>query len=387
MLTDADRRLAARDPGVPGLAVLLDPDALTAWLRARWRGRPARDRPPPDAVTIEYLRYKPRTAMVAAVELSWPGATRSGFVKAVAPRAAPKLAKLRGAIVDDTLLLAYGDAADDRRLPGLTRLHAEPAAVRTLRYKPERRWVGVIGDRVVKVHRPPLEPATVRDHRAVQATGLPVPDLLEARPRHGLVAYRWVDGKPLDHGGLDDATRREVGVLLRRLHDCPVVPARSRPPHHLELAGAARSVAAVLPEVAETARSTQRAITATLAGLDRSVVPVHGDFSADQVIAGPAGLAVIDLDRLCADDPAVDLAGWVAAEIVAGRADPDARSAQVLGELLDGYRPADALLDRLDLLAAAALLRRAAEPFRTRLGDWPRLVAAHVERARRLAAS
>ncbi|WP_069115332.1 phosphotransferase [Jiangella alba] len=380
MLADADRLLAGRDPDVPGLAVLLDPDALTAWLGSRWD---ARDRPPPDAVTVRYLRYKPGTALVAAVELSWPGATRAGFVKAVAPGAAPKLAKLRGATVDDVRLLAYGDAADDRRLPGLARLGP---GLRTLRYKPERRWVGVAGDRVVKVHRPPLPPSVVSDHQAVRAAGLPVPELLAARLRHGLVVYRWVDGEPLDRspGGPDGAARRETGALLRRLHDCAVVPARTRPPHRLELAGAVRAVAAVLPEAAAPAVATARAITGALAGADRPVVPVHGDFSADQVIAGPDGLAVIDLDRFCADDPAADLAGWAAAEIVAGRAGPDDGAARVLGELLDGYRPAPALLDRLDPLTAAALLRRAAEPFRTRQADWPRQVAEHVRRAHRL---
>ncbi|WP_053203458.1 hypothetical protein [Jiangella muralis] len=381
MLADADRLLAARDPDVPGLAVLLDPDALTAWLRSRWA---ARDRPPPDAVAVRYLRYKPGTALVAAVELTWPGATRAGFVKAVAPSAAPKLAKLRGAIVDDVLLLAYGDAAHDRRLPALATLGT---GLRTLRYKPERRWVGVIGDRVVKVHRPPLASSVVDDHRAVRAAGLPVPELLAARPRHGLVAYRWIDGDPLDRGGLDGPARGEAGALLRRLHDCAVVPGRTRPSHRLELAGAVRAVAAVLPDAAAPAAATARTITAALAGWDPPVVPVHGDFSADQVIAGPAGLALLDLDRFCADDPAADLAGWAAAEIVAGRAAPDDRAARVLGEVLDGYRPPSALLDRLDPLTAAALLRRAAEPFRARHADWPRQVAAHVQRARRLVAS
>ncbi|WP_026874988.1 aminoglycoside phosphotransferase family protein [Jiangella gansuensis] len=388
MLTAADRELADRDGVIPGLPVLLDPDALTAWLAGHWAAGHSGDRPPPQAVVVRYVRYKPGTGMVAGVELHWPTGRRPGLVKAVASRAAPKLAKLP--LADHELLLGYADAGRDRRLPALRGLltgqAGEPV---TLRYKPERRWVGLAPGQVVKVHRPPLADTVTDQHRVLVAAGLPVPELLTVRPRAGLLTYRWVDGEPLDR--LPAAPERLVaaGELLRRLHGMDVGPGGMiTPPGPVTpsgLAGAVRAVGAVQPALRPDAQAVARIVAAVLTGSHRPRTLVHGDFSADQVVAGAEGLAVIDLDRLAVDDPATDLAGWAAAEIVAGRAATDARAVDVLGPLLDGYRPAPSMLARLDALTAAALLRRATEPFRGRLGGWPELVAEHVVRAGRLA--
>ena len=53
MLSPPNRALAARDPALPGLGLLLDPRALAAALGTQ-------------AVTLRHLRYKPGTSCTAA---------------------------------------------------------------------------------------------------------------------------------------------------------------------------------------------------------------------------------------------------------------------------------------------------------------------------------
>lgn len=90
---------------------------------------------------------------------------------------------------------------------------------------------------------------------------------------------------------------------------------------------------------------------------------VHGDFSADQVIAGRDGVCLIDLDRLRRGDPHEDLGCFAAAEL------RRTGGVRLLEELLEGYgRPVRRRA--LTTWTVHALLLRLTEPFRAASPTW-----------------
>jgi aminoglycoside phosphotransferase (APT) family kinase protein len=398
----AEQELIAHDPALPAMATVLDQAALTAFVAERWSL--AGCGPPPEQVLVRYLRYKPGTALVAGLELRGPAGTTMAAAKATAARAAPKLAKTLRAvkrsggwgIVDASASLTVHAAVADRHLPGLRRVLGGGApAVQGLRYKPERRWVGrrgpspaVVAPVLVKVHRPAAAAGAILAHRYMAAAGLAVPRLRKANARLGIVAADWVEGEPLDAHPPTPDQLGQVGELLGRLHALPLPAGLPVPDPAAGLLAAAEAVASVRPATgAHAAAAARSLLVQTETGHRRTVV--HGDFSADQVVLGPGGAVVLlDLDRLRIGDPIDDVAGWVAAEITGGRCLARARPADVAAAMLAGYQvPASVPTGRpLDLAVAAALLRRAVEPFRLRRPGWPDEVDLTVELAVQLAA-
>jgi aminoglycoside phosphotransferase (APT) family kinase protein len=125
-------------------------------------------------------------------------------------------------------------------------------------------------------------------------------------------------------------------------------------------------------------------LDALLADLDRlephnrGVVTSHGNYHAGQLLAGPTGLVVLDVDRLCLAAPAYDLASY-AAHVAFGRPGDAQVMAATLETLVEAYgtRPPG-----LDWYLATCLLRRAAVPFRFQDEHWPQAVTELVRLAR-----
>ncbi|HET6547572.1 MAG TPA: phosphotransferase, partial [Solirubrobacter sp.] len=165
------------------------------------------------------------------------------------------------------------------------------------------------------------------------------------------------------------ATARDAPPGLHRAAPATGLPSAGDPCDGL--AAAAEAVGALVPALAPRARALARRVADRLGERTGHPVPVHGDWSADQALLTSAGVVLVDLDRARLDDPAVDVAGWIAAAHVAGEApaDPaDAASALLEGHAAAGGPP---LHGRIAAPTAAALLRRAVEPFRLRDPDWP----------------
>ncbi len=99
-MRSADADLAARDPALPGLPVLLDDAALTGWLAAHGLG-PARRR---------YLRYKPGTNCLLGLDLAGDSGARSAVLTTWAPGRSRKLDRARAAAPPGAVL-----AADEER--------------------------------------------------------------------------------------------------------------------------------------------------------------------------------------------------------------------------------------------------------------------------------
>jgi len=149
----------------------------------------------------------------------------------------------------------------------------------------------------------------------------------------------------------------------------------SQPSRALVLGKAAAGIGAVVPSLAGPAQRLALQLGEQLAppAVPR---PVHGDFSADQVIVRPDGTTVlIDVDAAHLGDPADDIGSYLAAAAV-GHGSDGADMRLLLAALLEGWdrsahdERAEDLGRRVDAHIAAALLRRAAEPFRTRHLRW-----------------
>lgn len=381
----ADAALLARDPGLPGLALLLDDDALGARL-----GAPVRRR---------YLRYKPGTSCVLGLDVDG----RRCFAVAYAEQTAAKLAKSaasapRGSVlvVDEGLRVLVARPSADRDLPALARLARDPsralaramrghdltgAQVRVLAHKPQRRWVGRLdlpdgAPAVLRVHRPEDAQATLAALRVLDGVRATTPQLLGSDPRLGLVAVSWLPGTALhellDAGAATTAQLRATGAALAELHAGALDGLTLRTPaSDVEaVRRAAGAVADLLPALADQVAALATRLERLLPAVTVRPVAAHGDLSADQVVVGPDGrTGLIDLDAACAAEAELDLGSAAASLQVAAVGGAPVRPAAALDEVLDGYGgPVDD--SRLQVHTAAALLRRVVEPFRTCRADW-----------------
>ena len=393
MLSCADLSLVARDPSLPALRLLLDEDVLAELL-----GGP---------VVRCYLRYKPGTSCVAAVRLAdgqdvlvtaydVAGRAKAAKTLAVVPPAAVLLhdqgTRLLATVSHaDRDLPALAVLADPRRrrrllrrlLPGAT--GAEDAEITGVAWKPHRRWVGLThldATVVLRAYRPQDAGRAADVLTRLTAAGAATPGLLGHVPALGLLAVQHLPGEDLERatgGGRADAAQvRASGRALAALHllDVQGLPARTLQAEAAAVQAAAEQVGALLPELSERTRRLAGQLAERLAALPLVTGTLHGDFSADQVVVDGSRAALIDLDRAAVGDPAADL-GNAAAALAAH---PTALSG---GDLWSGYAQTAALPDpeAMAVHTAAALLRRAADPFRTRHPDWRGATTALVEAA------
>ena len=420
MLLPADEALVRRDPDLPALALLLDDVGLGAWL-ANESGTPVRWR-------SRYLRYKRGTSCVVAGDLETADGVRPAFASAYAGDALEKVTKsLRrapaGSVLgtDPSRGLVAATPAADRDLPGLAVLDDERARRRALRkllgdragvrgaqiralsYKPQRRWVGVVRLRrgsvtVLRVYRPAAARRAV-DAIRVCAAEDGIPNLIGAQLAKGIAAIEYVEGDRLPpHGTADEAAERaairSAGATLARLHRARdlALQARGKAAGHAVMS-AADQLVALLPDQADDVRRLSAKVSGRLLNTEQVLLPIHGDFSLDQVVIDESGTArLIDLDEAHLGDPSADLAcasAALARDVVLGRLSADL-AATWLRELHEGYAavadpPPD---ERLAVHTAAHLLRRAVEPFRLRqTADWPTAVRGLVVRADQIVTS
>jgi aminoglycoside phosphotransferase (APT) family kinase protein len=411
VLSEADADLAARERALPGLTALLDADAFAELLRGL---SPAFARA---SIQATYVRYKPGTRCLVAFEVRGPGVPPSVYATAYEPgrwaarRAAADARGLRPgtAAIDaravlvslfpaDARLRALAPLGDPARCGPLLRKLA-PAwpslhggQVSTLAYNPERRYVGLLrghGSRaVIKLY---ADAAFVRARAAVVTPRLSdllaTPRCIGRSRRHRALVLEWLPGDRLSDllasgaAPVDDV--RRAGLALAELHR-QLRHDRSRLPVHAPgLAPAARAVEALWPALADRAARLAAATAAALAEPAR-VQPIHGDFYGGQVLAGPGPIGILDLDRVCAGDPAADAGNFVAHleyAAVDGALTAAARDLAA-GVFLEAYQEAGGVLTRRRVRAqiAAGLLQLAPRPFRTRAADWAARMSVILDR-------
>ena len=410
-------QLDLQDPDVPGAAVIADGVVLSELLAQAGE----------DLLDRNYLRYKPGTSLVAGLRL----ASGPAFAYAVSPKARPKLAKLidrapEAAVLvhSTTASLLVARPAADRDLPALAKSERLSAAVgrpvatwTTLAYKPQRRWVGRPGgearppELVLRAYRPRDLPATMAGWRLAGQLGQSgvsarLPDARTVSARRGLAVVSWLPGTPLDRlldtsplgagsqaaGSssadpwepgrsedsdespvLSNAVLTEVGVVLAQLHQAlPACPDEARPDVRA-LRPVLSELSALLPALRHRAAALVRTLEAH-APRPTGWHPIHGDFSADQVIVAADGrIGITDWDRAGWGDPGADLGTLRAA----GLSEP------AYAAVLEGYARVRAVPASAEWHGIAAAMQRLTEPLRQSRTDWRSEIAARLARAER----
>ncbi|MGH9035705.1 MAG: ABC transporter transmembrane domain-containing protein [Acidimicrobiia bacterium] len=392
------------DPALPSLPVLLDADAMTPVLaRSLFPGTPD------PKVDVARVRYRPGARLVVRYNVAVDGMltqavavtaahTRFAGVRRLEHQALVRRAEGRspalhllthepelGALIHwlpvDPGLPALAEPAEAL----MSRLEAEglptgEGELTILGYTPGRRAVlGLDGD-VLKLyadetHYRVAGAALERVGRAVLTPGLEalLPELRATVSERlpGVTVHEPVAIAP------------RAGALLAALHTgatdaLPVF----LPVSHLAAAAASASVATrLLPHLT-------RRITRLLADLeaaqptDLPLVASHGDFQRKQLLDTPHGLAVVDVDHLCAAPAALDPATYAACLYGgSGRGTDLEQVRAALEGLRDGY---GATPPALAWMFACAVIRRSRTPFHRLDPDWPERIETMVATAEAL---
>lgn len=426
MLLPPDADLCRRDPGLPGLPLLLDPGALLDVLRA------ALPEATLAALRPTYLRYKPGLSCLAAFAVD-VGGGREHLIHAQTYRsdALEKYSKLTGpdpvcgplgfghALLPDHGLVVSA-FPNDRKLKALRRLaqpkdfaplvaKLDPAAdaaatsLEVLSYKPERRLVARVSTAgrpwaVLRVYAEEAYWAALANARAFDGTpNLRVARLLGKSNWQQVLGLEYLAGQPLDERlratGDAGAIVSSIARALADLHDqsgCGLRETASVATGE-RIRELARWVGFVCPELAEAAARLAERLCAGLAvsAPDADFGAIHGDFYASQILlAGEDGaglVGLLDLDEAVRGERVADVANFIAhleADAIRGHVMSDC-VAPYAGGLTEAYREAAGRVpeDRLKLHHAAGLFRLLPHPFRRREPAWPESTRRILRRA------
>lgn len=397
-----DALLIRADRTLSSLGTVVDHRVLTEYLRSR--------DPRVHSARVSYLRYKPGTAVLAALHIRDDDGERLAVAHGVGPAGRGKLEKLQATAdraglwchLDAGAGLAIADAGADRHLPGLHR-QLRHGGVTTLRYKPARRWVGyresADGPALIKVYARGRAEHGAMASRALATAGVPGPELLESNLKRDTLRFAWAPGTSLDDPSSADL--HAVGTLLAGLHRVPW-PAADQAGSVTALGtngtgiDALAAASPVLHAAADAAAQLQTRLGRLLDVDGLALVTSHGDFSVDQVLFEPGGDArILDTDSLALTPRETDLGTWVG-EALARRCtpgtDPHEVAEAVLADnapLITGYRDhadVEVRYDRILAIAATELINRASEPFRLRHPQWISAATARIALAVHVAA-
>ena len=402
------------DPEVPGAALVLCVDALTAWL-SETLGEPC-------TVAVRRVRHEHGVSVALAFDLTTVRdghrMTRPCVARAYAHRARAELKALLATLpaddclaLDPTRRVLVTGAAGDRTLPLLPRLfgveggevvlgRALPrhsctgaAAVSTVRHDPGRQWVGVLdhgdgaplGLRAYRSSRH-LDRATTA-YDAFRGTAVRIPTILGTSRSLAFAAVGSVDGHRLDGSSRTDDWQA-AGAALATLHACTAsgLPTSSSDAETATLGRAAGRIAALLPDCETQAHQLANLLARLLERIPRDRVPLHGDFGPDRVVIGADGAAtLVDLDWARFGPSAADVGSLVAATLVAAEDSGMApRAHREIDAVMDGYRTVRRAPDpfAVGLHAAASRFRTALDPFVAGAPDWRAQVGRRLDAAR-----
>ncbi len=419
MLTLAEVDLARRDVALPGLAMVLDPEAFLEALRAVVRL-------PLNMARVAYVKYRPEKYCRASYRVVVDGAECDLDVQACRPEdvdswrraengeiASTRLGFGRLVLADrsvlvtafpnDTKLKQVSRLTDPEERPTLLRevLPGRPECwqgeLRGLRYWPGRRYSAELraidGSRVLlKAYTRRGYHRARRNAEAFRSRGpLRVARLLGYSNTHRLLAFEWLPGRMLSEcneaPGVDWRAIVDTGAALAELHTQPTdgLESWTRNDEKTYFFSLAREIEFLRPGLADRARALAYRLAAWLDGAPPVQLPVHGDFSDAQVLVDGREASIVDLDSACRGDPADDLGSLAAQwEIHALTGKLSRSHAETMEDaLMNGYRRSSirSPMERLAPYKASGLLRRVRFAFRARRADWPEITEAALARA------
>jgi len=429
MRLTADSDLIQRESFLPGLRVILDDDALLEYLRSTWPQVQWR------SLQGRYLRYKPRTNCLVALEaqiIDAQGLWQSLWLYAKAFHAEddsklekwqqkPGMSPILGigrwiwleksvkisVLPNDTKLKflikllepQYQAHTMAKLLPKPKRL-PKTGQLRLLRYKPERRLVAQWGEgatpqALIKAYTPKQYKGALRHAKGFQSQpDLAIAPLIGHRDKHHLLAWDWLSGVPLpdwmSDPGFDKHDLSRVGMALAQLH-------QQTPGHLKKLTSKSQTQALLdladwlgflLPAWRLESIELAHTLSQRLNQLPTITTAIHGDFYADQVLWRDDRIAIIDLDRAATGHPAQDIGNFMAhLERQALWDDrPLDRVRLFETSFLAGYENVGLRISReaLQLYTAFGLFLLTPEAFRYRHSNWPQRIQMLLDRIRQI---
>lgn len=428
MLTLADTDLVKRDPALPGLAILLDANAL---LGALQQAHPDIN---PGKMKATYVRYKHGMNCLVAYQLQQAGAaTQMMYAKIQGHDAGDKLGKaheqarrnapfgIQTFVLAEHAIVVRLFPADSKLNTGALRRLIDPASrkkflrrllpqrsdlwkatIESLRYKPERRYVTRLrnpneqGDAVLKIYtQSGYHAARIGARAFASSKTLRIPMLLEHCDKQFILVFDWQTGQQLVNvfaatPELASGMLKNVGMALAELHaqSADQLPVRTRQAEADNLSETATAIAAICPHLATRAADIAHRLGTRLLQMPPLALPLHGDFYADQVLLKGDTVCILDLDRASRGDPGCDLGRFIAQlerDVLHGDL-PVTQVKPLQQALLDGYRTISDSIDlpRITLYTATALFQLAMESFRYRKSDWPQQIKAILARTEAL---
>lgn len=392
------------DPQLRFLDLAWSPSALTDLLRARvlpqlgWRSEL-------ESAAIGTMRYTPGRSCVVLLELRFHDDVHACDRAVVTFAKDDRLddvysAYYSGGRANGTtavLLPEYRCLVElfpaDWRLPALAhamrgngshpgRAQESPSPVRVLRYRPHRRCVLLHGegsDEVVgKVYGPGRQAADVFARQGAiraRAAGFDVPRPLKLAA--DVVLMERVPGTSLKellgvaNDGDGEVLARRAAASLAAFHGVRLATAESR-----SFADDVKRVqkpvgrlAAVAPEFAARADGmlARLAPVADAAPAERSPALVHGDFKPGQLLVDGDRMTIVDLDRACTGEPALDVGNFLAQFRKEALLTGNEQLRGLARPFLDEYlrrAPSDGLADRARAVEALSLVRMAVRRLR-----------------------
>lgn len=403
MLLPADQEIIDREPALPGLAVVLDPQAMLALLQELWPDRLF------GAPVITYLRYKPNTSCLAGYSIMLDGETLTFSANARRADAAEKLEKAEekrsetsrlgpGRAVFSKYAITLVFAPNDRRLRKLKHLVdpdkrrrllaalglPEACQIAPIRHRPERRFVGQVlhkGEPIalLKLYREPAYAQSAVNACAFADAGpLRVPECLGQSHEHHAVATQWLEG-PAMMPGPGEAARIGAALALLHAQRPDGLATLTRDDQVLAIRRVADAVTDLSPALGRDAHLMVDQIALAISPFRDPPVAIHGDFYLAQLIDMDGAVGMVDFDEAAMGPAGWDLGNIIGHLIYGGSSGTAAFGA----EMLRGYRDHGGQIDEAELSVqtAISLMRHAAKPFRDRDPDWPDAIAAVIARA------
>jgi len=419
MLQPGDEDLASRDRAIPGLATVLDQDALADALRPHLPG------PDMGPIHLSHVRYRPGSDCIATYRRSAAGNPVAFYAKAHASGGRWLAKHRRGReddrrrshirrIVLDDLRVLVSLFPHDARLPAVARFADAEAGkdllrtlvpnrpelwdgtLESLTYKPEWRYVARLrgsdgSSALLKLYTEGGFRTADRAATALVSRGrLHLAERVGRCERNRAQVMEWLAGQSLDELiADDDGEPRDfaaVGAALAEFHSQRGTSLTSRT-RQMEAAiwrTVAHHFVYLCPHLAGEAERLAGQLCRWLAAEPPLSHPIHGDFYAKQVLLSGGQVAIVDLDAAALGDPRADLGLFVAhleRDALFGRFAAD-QVGNAKEALLDGYGGATgrALPSGIEPYVAAGLFQLAHEPFRYRQPEWPAVTAALLER-------
>ncbi|MDO5370903.1 phosphotransferase [Paracoccus sp. (in: a-proteobacteria)] len=377
----ANDDLIARERSLPGLALMLDTQRLAQALGC-------------GPLRLDYLRLKSGTSCVAAYRIggNWlvakavtmdrveelrPGPDRDGLPHRVLPELALQVMPAAA----DKRMRGLSEALDPEKLPmflaGLQAAGIDADGLVPLKLKPQRRLVARLDRRgkpvaFLKIHaRERFADALIAAALSQLETG---PRLLHADAKSGVILTDWLDGRTLQVGQAEGGQFTRAGRLLAQVHAAglPMPTRTGRRDDLFSVEMVIADCANLLPALQDPLQAMHRRLRHAL--LSQPVTPglIHGDFSADQVLADPDKAHLIDWDRSAIGDRGSDIGCFLARldkDLLDGTISAEA-AAEARAAFLDGYAAEAPLPPSFGAQRLRHLALLLTEDFRHQRPDW-----------------